>query len=68
MIGSKVNDILLFLSVVETGSFVAAGKMIGLSRSTAGKAIARLEDGYGARLLNRNTRALDLTEEGKRLY
>ena len=68
MIGSKVNDILLFLSVVETGSFVAAGKMFGLSRSTAGKAIARLEDGYGARLLNRSTRALDLTEEGKRLY
>lgn len=68
MIGSKVNDILLFLSVVETGSFVAAGKLFGLSRSTAGKAIARLEDGYGARLLNRSTRALDLTEEGKRLY
>ena len=68
MIGSKVNDILLFLSVVEKGSFVAAGKLFGLSRSTAGKAIARLEDGYGARLLNRSTRALDLTEEGKRLY
>ncbi|WP_415402024.1 LysR family transcriptional regulator [Tateyamaria sp. SN3-11] len=68
MIGSKVNDILVFLSVVETGSFVAAGKRFGLSRSTAGKAIARLEDGYGARLLNRTTRALDLTEEGRRLY
>jgi len=68
MIGSKVNDILVFLSVVETGSFVAAGKTFGLSRSTAGKAVARLEDGYGARLLNRTTRALDLTEEGKRLY
>ncbi len=66
--GTKVNDILVFLSVVETGSFVAAGKMFGLSRSTAGKAIARLEDGYGARLLNRTTRALDLTEEGRRLY
>lgn len=68
MIGSKVNDILVFLSVVETGSFVAAGKTFGLSRSTAGKAVARLEDGYGARLLNRTTRALDMTEEGRRLY
>lgn len=68
MIGSKLNDILLFLSVVETGSFVAAGKTFGLSRSTAGKAVARLEDGYGSRLLNRTTRALALTEEGKRLY
>lgn len=68
MLGSKVNDILIFLSVVETGSFVAGGKAFGLSRSTAGKAIARLEDGYGARLLNRTTRALDLTEEGRSLY
>lgn len=68
MIGSKVNDILVFLSVVETGSFVAGGKAFGLSRSTAGKAIARLEDSYGARLLNRTTRALALTEEGRRLY
>lgn len=68
MIGSKVNDILVFLSVVETGSFVAGGKAFGLSRSTAGKAIARLEDAYGARLLNRTTRALDLTEDGRSLY
>lgn len=68
MIGSKVNDILVFLSVVETGSFVAAGKSFGLSRSTAGKAVARLEEAYGARLLNRTTRALDLTEEGRSLY
>ena len=68
MLGSKVNDILLFLSVVETGSFVAAGKMFGLSRSTAGKAMTRLEEGYGTRLLNRSTRALDLTDEGRRLY
>lgn len=68
MIGSKVNDILVFLAVVEAGSFVAGGNVFGLSRSTAGKAVARLEDGYGARLLNRTTRALDLTEEGRSLY
>lgn len=68
MIGSKVNDILVFLAVVETGSFVAAGKTFGLSRSTAGKAVARLEEMYGVRLLNRTTRALDLTEEGHNLY
>ncbi len=68
MIGSKVNDILVFLSVVEAGSFVAGGRSFGLSRSAAGKAIARLEKGYGARLLNRTTRSLDLTEEGRQLY
>lgn len=68
VIGSKINDILIFLSVVETGSFIAGGKVFGLSRSTAGKAVARLEDSYGARLLNRTTRALSLTYEGRSLY
>lgn len=68
MDGSKVNDILVFLSVVDAGNFVAGGKILGLSRSTAGKAVARLERGYGTRLLNRTTRALSLTEEGRNLY
>ncbi|OBY25295.1 LysR family transcriptional regulator [Leisingera sp. JC1] len=68
MAGSKVNDILVFLSVVETGNFASAGKAFGLSRSTAGKAVARLEDRYGVRLLNRTTRAISLTEDGQKLY
>lgn len=68
MADSKVNDILIFLSVVETGSFALAGKAFGLSRSTAGKAVARLEERYGVRLLNRTTRAISLTEDGQRLY
>jgi DNA-binding transcriptional LysR family regulator len=68
MADSKVNDILVFLSVVDTGSFASGGKAFGLSRSTAGKAVARLEDRYGVRLLNRTTRAISLTEDGQRLY
>lgn len=59
---------MIFLSVVDTGSFVAAGKAHGLTRSTAGKAVARLEDRYGVRLLNRTTRAISLTEDGQNLY
>ena len=68
MIGSRVQDILLFLAVVDAGSFVAGGKAFGLSRSTAGKAIARLEKTYGVRLLNRSTRSLSLTNDGRLLY
>lgn len=68
MAESKVNDILVFLAVVETGSFASAGRAFGLSRSTAGKAVSRLEDRYGLRLLNRTTRAISMTEEGQRLY
>lgn len=68
MADSKVNDILIFMSVVDAGNFVAGGKAFGLSRSTAGKAVARLENRYGVRLLNRTTRAIKLTEEGRKLY
>lgn len=68
MAGSRVNDILVFLSVVEKGSFSAGGLAFGLSRSTAGKAVSRLEESYGARLLNRTTRSIDLTDEGRQLY
>lgn len=68
MADSKVNDILIFMSVVDAGNFVAGGRVFGLSRSTAGKAVARLENRYGVRLLNRTTRAISLTEEGNKLY
>ncbi len=68
MNASEINDVLLFLSVVESGSFVAGGRAFGLSRSAAGKAIARLESRFATRLLNRTTRALDLTDAGRTLY
>ncbi len=68
MAASRVNDILLFLSVADKGSFAAGAKAFGLSRSAAGKAVARLEKTYGARLINRTTRSLNLTEKGLRLY
>lgn len=68
MADSKVNDILLFMSVAATGNFASAGRAFGLSRSTAGKAVTRLEDRYGVRLLNRTTRAVSLTEAGQRLF
>jgi DNA-binding transcriptional LysR family regulator len=63
-----VNDILVFMAVVEAGSFVAGGEAMGLSRSAAGKAIMRLEDRLGTRLLNRTTRKLSLTSEGRVFY
>ncbi|MDC0713251.1 LysR family transcriptional regulator [Stigmatella sp. ncwal1] len=63
-----MNDILAFMAVVDAGSFVAGGQALGLTRSAAGKAVARLEDRLGARLLNRTTRTLSLTDEGRVLY
>ena len=56
------------MSVAASGNFASAGRAFGLSRSTAGKAVTRLEDRYGVRLLNRTTRAVSLTEAGQRLF
>ncbi|MFV1944204.1 LysR family transcriptional regulator [Pseudomonas luteola] len=57
-----------FVQAVETGSFAAAGTRLGLSPSAVGKAVARLEESLGVRLLNRNTRSLSLTDEGRIFY
>ncbi|MBX5225560.1 LysR family transcriptional regulator [Rhizobium sp. NLR9b] len=65
---TNLNDILIFMAVVDAGSFIAGGQAMGLSRSTAGKAVTRLEERLGARLLNRTTRTLSLTDEGRLFY
>ncbi len=68
MLLANLNEILVFMAVVDEGSFVAGGQAMGLSRSAAGKAITRLEDRLGVRLLHRTTRALSLTDEGRVFY
>lgn len=54
-----------FVQSAETGSFVAAGRQLGLSASAIGKAVARLEQRLDVRLFHRNTRNMTLTEEGQ---
>ncbi len=66
--GAKLNDIAVFMAVVEAGSISGAARMSGLTRSAAGKAVTRLEDRLGVRLMNRTTRALSLTDEGQSFY
>lgn len=68
MLRTNLNEILIFMAVVDAGSFVAGGQSMGLSRSAAAKAVMRLEDRIGARLLNRTTRTLSLTDEGRVFY
>ncbi|EYF04897.1 LysR family transcriptional regulator [Chondromyces apiculatus] len=68
MLRANLTDILVFMAVVDAGSFVAGGQAMGLSRSAAGKAVIRLENRLGARLLNRTTRTLSLTDEGRVFY
>ncbi len=59
-----MNLMAMYAHVVESGSFSAAARRLGISRSAVSKAVAKLEKALGARLLNRSTRHLSVTEVG----
>lgn len=63
-----LNEIVVFARVVETGSFTAAAQSLGLPKSTVSRKIAQLEERLDARLLQRTTRKLSLTEVGKAYF
>lgn len=55
----------ILVAVVETGSFTAAGKRLGVPLPTVSRKLAELEGHLSTRLLTRSTRRLDLTEAGR---
>jgi DNA-binding transcriptional LysR family regulator len=63
-----LGQIAVFVRVVEAGSFTAAAHRLNLSKSVVSRHVTRLEDRLGARLLNRTTRRLSLTEVGRSFY
>ena len=65
---NNLNDMTAFVASVKSGSFTAAAKQLGLTRSTIGKRIVRLEARLNVRLLQRNTRNLAPTDEGRLFY
>ena len=68
MLIDRVADLELFARVVKEGSLAAAGRALGFSGAVVTKRLQRLEGRLGARLLQRSTRRLSLTEEGARFH
>lgn len=66
--GRLVANIGVLAAIVEGGSFARAADSLGLSPSGVSRAVARLESRIGVRLLDRTTRSVTLTDEGRRLY
>lgn len=63
-----LNDTLVFVKVVDQGSFTSAARALGLPKTTVSRRLSSLEARLGARLLNRTTRRLSLTEAGTLYY
>ncbi|WP_299471179.1 LysR family transcriptional regulator [uncultured Roseibium sp.] len=64
----KLSALSGFVQSVNLGSFSAAAKHLGVSQPAISQQVRSLEDQLGARLLNRTTRQLRLTEAGERYY
>src|SRR5262245_28073553 len=63
-----LNEILVFTRVVQAGSFTMASTQLGMPKSTVSRKVSELEDRLNARLLQRTTRKLSLTDVGRIYY
>jgi hypothetical protein len=63
-----LNRLALFVQVVQSGSFAETSRRMGMPPTTLSRQVAQLEDGLQARLLQRTTRKLTLTDAGCMLF
>ncbi|MCF5665525.1 LysR family transcriptional regulator [Pseudomonas marginalis] len=65
---NKLELLRTFVRVTELSSFTQAGESLGLPRSTVSEHVQALEELLGARLLQRTTRTVQATQDGRVLY
>lgn len=63
-----LDDLALFVTIVEAGSLAAAGDKLGIPPATVTRRLQQLEKQLGCRLLNRSARSLQPTPEGQLYY
>ena len=63
-----LNDLYFFARVVELGGFAAAGRALGMPKSTLSRRIALLEERLGLRLIQRSSRRFAVTEIGQEYH
>ena len=63
-----IDDVPVFVAVVEQDGVTAAARALDMPKSTVSKALSRLEEALGLRLLERNSRNLRITSEGETFY
>ena len=63
-----LNDFFFFVQVVDRGGFTAAGRTLGVPKSTLSHRIQQLETSLGVRLLNRTSRRFGMTDAGAEFY
>ena len=64
----KLKSLTIFMRSAQCGSFSEAARQLGMAPSAVSRAVLRLEEELGVRLLQRTTRSLTLSEDGNRFY
>lgn len=64
----NLNDLSLFVQIVDHGGFAPAGRALGIPKSTLSKRLIELERETGARLVQRSSRHFTVTELGQEVY
>ena len=64
----QIEDLKLFVTVVDEGSIARAGEALGIAKSAVSRRLSQLEDRYDIRLIDRQPGTWDITQAGQELY